>query len=108
MGEELTPANFVEKIRSMDKRERGKIPQNKLIELILQTEKNLAIDELRASIKVINEMASTNKTLIESLNVKNGEYVRENARLRTEVDLLKLHAQECQQKRDEIARPPPQ
>ena len=91
--------------------DRKKITQKRLIELICQTDfvpatADPVIDELRASIKVINEMASMNKTVIDSLNAKNEEYLKQNTRLTTEVNLLKVHAQECRRHREEIVPTP--
>ena len=107
MGDELTPMNFIEKIKAMDNRERAKIPAKKLIDLICQSTVDPVLDDLRTSIKMINQMASTNKTLIDSLTAKNDEYVKMNACLVSEVQLLKIHAQECKQNRDERPPPPP-
>lgn len=75
MGDYLTPANFVDRIKNMDNRERSKIHMKKLIDLIVSLSNpppaDPTIDELRASIKAINQMASTNTTLIDLLTIKN-------------------------------------
>ena len=107
---ELTSLNFIEKIKSMAKRERSKIPAEKLIELICHVPDPLtdegipaAINELRASVDHINRIASVNKTEIATLK-------NEKAALKAEIDLLKVHARECKQhQRDNPpnAQPPP-
>ena len=71
------------------------MPAKKLIESICQVEPtpHPTMIELLASIKVINELASKNKTLIDSLTAKHEEYVKTNTHLTTELELLKV--QEC-------------
>ena len=74
--DELTPNNFIAKIKAMDVRERGKIPLKKLLDIICQvpddadvTTTTTQIDELRGAIRHINEMATKNKTEIDSLKI---------------------------------------
>ena len=114
MDDELTPSNFIEKIKMMEKPDRNKLTAKKLIELICQTTiittADSTIEELRVSIHQINQMASTNKTLIDSLTAKNEQFVKTNAELSMEVALLKVQAKECKRKQDEnipAPQPPP-
>ena len=101
----------------MAKRERSKIPAEKLNELICQVPDPLtdegipaAINELRASMDHINKIASVNKTEIETLKTENQDLRLKNNTLKAEVDLLKVHARECNQHRLDNPRngqPPP-
>ena len=114
---ELTSLNFIEKIKLMAKRERSKIPAEKLIELICQVPDPVkdegvpaAINELRVSIDHINKMASVNKTEIATLKNENHDYRLKNAALKAEIDLLKIHSRECNQHRLDhppLAQQPP-
>ena len=111
MGEnDLTPANFVMKIKSMGDRERSKISSKKLIELICQVPdptESIELAELRASIEHVTRMASVNQTEILSLKTSNEEHVRMNRSLQHEIGLLKEHAQECTEHRQQPAAPQP-
>ena len=112
-ADDLTVENFVSKIKAMEKSDRNRITAKKLIELIVSLPEphqpcvETSLTELRTSIQVINEMASKNATLITSLTTKNDELVKSNAFLTAEVNLLKIHAQECKSHRDsqQPARP---
>ena len=112
MGEnDLTPANFVMKIKSMGDRERSKISSKKLIELICQipdpSTESTELAELRASIEYVTRMASVNQTEILSLKTSNDEHVRTNRCLQLEIGLLKEHARECTEHRQQPAAPQP-
>ena len=111
MGDDLTPVNFIDKIKAMESRERNKLSAKKLIELICQTNISTSVHtevaELRVSIEHINQIASTNKTIIESLTAKNHEYFKANGKLSAEVELLKIHAQECALSRSHAHPPAP-
>lgn len=110
--DDLTPTNFISKIKAMDPRERGKLQIKKLIDLICQVDDegpSLAaqIEELRNSVEHVNQTSSVNRSEIIALKAQNDDYVKKNAALRIEVDLLKLHAQECKD-RDRAAPQPAQ
>ena len=97
MGDDLTPVNFIDKIKAMESRERNKLSAKKLIELICQTNISTSVHpevaELRVSIEHINQIPSTNKTIIESLTANNHEYFKAIGKLSAEVELWKIHAQ---------------
>ena len=112
MNNELTPENFITKIKMMAKRDRSKITAEKLIELICQMSDPPTVDEaisnqlaeLRTSIQHINQKSSVNQTEIASLKIENAEYAKKNLEknllLSTRLDLLDVHAQECKQHRE--------
>ena len=88
MGEELTPANFVQKIKSMTAADRRGITAKKLIELILaspnpdERERNIdtQLEQLQASMKLISTIATTNKeemTQLRNENTAMSEEIRE-------------------------------
>jgi hypothetical protein len=110
MDDELTPENFIGKIKAMGERERLKVPLKKLIEIICQVVDAPAVstqlDELRESIHHINRMATKNNTEISSLKIQNEEYLEKNIALKAEVELLKLHAQECKANQHPPPAPP--
>ena len=107
MSNELTPENFVAKIKLMAKRDRQKIPAEKLIELICQMSDPPNVDvsmpnqleEMHTSFKHIQEMATINQTEIATLKIRNAEYTKNNVMLSAEVELLKIHAKECKANR---------
>ena len=112
--DDLSPTNYVYKIKSMDSRERAKIQVKRLIEIICQVpddpnvdDVNIAtqFDQLRLQIQHINETSTKNATEIATLNIKNAEYLKKNVALSAEIELLKIHAQQCKAKQD---APPPQ
>ena len=112
MGEDLTMANFVQKIKLMGERERSKLSPKKLCELISQLpDPTTEIAELRASIEHITKIASVNQTEILSLKTSNEECTKKNIALQMEINLLKEHARECVEHRDAPQqtqpRPPP-
>ena len=117
---ELTPDNFIGMIQTMAERERNKIPAKKLIELICQMTEptnvqqdvpamSTQMDELRQAIQHITQMATVNKTEISTLKIENSQHITKNAALKAEIDLLKVHAREClQHRQDNPPAPPPQ
>ena len=112
--DDLTPMNFIARIKAMDAGERGKLRLKRLLELICDYPDSVDderssfaadIDELRASVNQINQTVAINKNEIIALQTQNADYVTKNTMLRTELNLLKLHAKECREHRD---RNPPQ
>ena len=109
--DELTPFNFIAKIKAMEPVDRAKLRIKRLIDLICESpdlekgEHAADIDELRAAVRQINQTVSINKNEIIALQTQNVDYVRKNTALRTELDQLKVHARECREHRD---RNPPQ
>ena len=98
----------------MNERQRGKIPLQKLIDIICQVPDqpnivvpavSIQLDELRGSINHINEMATRNSTEIQSLKIKNKDLLETNIALNAEINLLKVHAQECKANRQPIVPP---
>ena len=88
MAEELTPANFVQKIKAMSNADRRNITSKKLIELILaspdpdERERNIdfQLEQLQDSLKLISTIATTNKeelTQLRNENVAMKEEIRE-------------------------------
>lgn len=111
MNDELTPQNFIGKIKAMGERDRAKIPLKKLLDIICQVEEAPAVstqlDELRESILHVTQMSAKNNTEISTLKTQNGEYLDKIRALNVEVGLLKLHAQECKANRQPPTAPPP-
>ena len=119
--QQLTPENFVEKIKQMGKRERSKITAEKLIDLICQMADppvfdpsiddepiSIQLSELRTSMQHFTKMATVNQTEITALKIENAEYAKKNVALQTQIDLLKIHSQECKQNRAQpVAAPHP-
>ena len=101
--EDLTVSNFVAKIKAMDNRERNKLTAKKLIELICQvpesTEDTSPLQaqfaEMKICIENLTRSTAINNNDIKLIKAENEDYARKNAALRVEVDLLKIHAQEC-------------
>ena len=101
--EDLTVFNFVAKIKAMDTRERNKLTAKKLIELICQvpesTEDSSPLDaqfaEMKLCVENLTKSTANNNNEIKLIRAENEAYVKQNAALRIEVDLLKVHAQEC-------------
>ena len=98
----------------MGVRDRAKISAAKLIELICNVEPNAEettisaqLEEIRASVAFINQMASINKTEISTLKHENDEQFKKNSALKAEIELLKLHAQECKENRQQLLQQPP-
>ena len=99
--EELTPSNFIERIKNMDIRKRGKLTAEKLLNLILQTdirvaEPNIQLAEIRASIDLVTKLATANQGEIAALKAENvrlttanNEYRQETAALRRTIDEMK-------------------
>lgn len=93
--EELTPANFIERIKNMDNRARGKLQAKQLIDLILQTnvhvagETDVQLQELRASIDFVTKMAATNQGEIITLKTENARLNASNVEYRDEIDDLR-------------------
>ena len=103
MNDDLTPTNYVEKIKAMGDRERSKITLKKLIELIIQVPEPVPVSsqlvELKATMEHLTQMVSRNQTEILTLKTANEGHTKTNLNLRLEIDLLKEHAQECKQNR---------
>lgn len=107
--EELNVDNYVTKIKAMSERERSKIQIKRLLEIICQVPDlpnidvpavvSTQIDELRGSIRHINEMATRNSTELQSLKIQNEDLLKSNIALKAETDLLKIHARECKENR---------
>ena len=116
VNNDLTPNNFIEKIKLMAERDRNKITAKKLIELICQVPDppiggnqstiSNQMEELQNSFAHISQMVATNKTELATMRIENAEYAKKNVALKLEIDLLKVHAQDCRQHRED--RPPPQ
>ena len=92
MGEELTPANFIERIKNMDNRDRQKLTAKRLIDLILQThvrDPNIQLAEIRASIDLVTKIATTNQGEIGTLKAENIRLNTENNKLQHETVALR-------------------
>ena len=84
MADELTSANYVQKIKSMSAAERRAITAKKLIELILETdadERQKNIDQqlanIQSSMEILSNLARENKDEITMLKNENGRLERE-------------------------------
>jgi hypothetical protein len=113
MTKDLTVANFVDRIKNMGERERGKLTAKELIDLIIQipdAPATIELAELRAAIDHVTKISSVNQTEILALKTSNDDLVKKNTSLNLEITLLKTHAQECndrQQNRPQPANLPP-
>ena len=113
--DELNVGNYVAKIKAMSERERSKIQVKKLLDIICQVPDltnsdvpmvvSTQFDELRGSIRIINEMATRNITELQSLKIQNADLLKSNAALNSEIDLLKIHARECKENRQQAVPP---
>ena len=97
--EDLTPNNFIERIKLMDKAERGKISAKKLIELIVQCpdkpdddmrieNMQLLIQGMKNSLDHVIDTSNRNKDDIADLQSKNRGLIQDNNKLREDVDDL--------------------
>lgn len=104
MADELTVDNFVNKIKHMDNRERGKLNLKKLVELICALPEDFCdlatlatgLSELKAVVEKNSKSAAINNTEIVALSAQNATLSKQNATLRLEIDQLKVHAQKFQ------------
>ena len=102
--EDITAENFIRRIKQMDKRDRTKIPVQKLIELILTLPDGaqdiglktmeLTIQQMQQTLKLVSDMANENKDEIAGLKAKNIELYRQNNELQTEINELRQDAEE--------------
>ena len=94
--EDLTPNNFIERIKLMDKAERGKISAKKLIELIVQCPDKpdddmrieymqLLIQGMKNSLDHVIDTSNRNKDDIADLQSKNRGLIQDNNKLREDV-----------------------
>ena len=107
VANDLTPFNFIETIKAMQKRDRSKLTAEKLIELICQVPEPEPVTDIQAianEMAEIRQMVTLNKTEISTLKIERTELVKKNVALNAEIELLKLHARECVQLRE---NPPP-
>ena len=109
MDEELTPTNFIERIKNMDNRARGKLQLKTLIDLILQTnirvaeEPSAQLDSIRASLDFVTKMAVTNQGEIALLKAENRRLNTSNDEYREEIASLKQQIDETNQNDDNSA-----
>ena len=101
MGDELTPTNFIQRIKDMDKSERNKLKLKEVLDLIVQAplftvDENAAmknmqteISTLTANFKVFSALATKNQEEIVLLKGKNEQLDETNTKLRDEVATLK-------------------
>ena len=103
MSGELTPINFIEKIKAMAKRDRSKISAEKLIELICMVPEPQPVDDtsIANQIAEIRNLAASNKSVISTMKIERTEFIQKNAALSAEIELLKIHSRECSQHRRE-------
>ena len=94
----LTPLNFIQRIKEMDKAERNKLKLKELIDIILQapddsgsTLQQLQTDMalLGANVRTIGNLAARNQEEINALKVVNATLTASNTALKDEVATLK-------------------
>ena len=102
--EELTPSNFIERIKNMDTRKRGKLTAEKLLSLIIQTdirvEPNIQLAEIRASIDLVTKLATANQGEIAALKAENVRLTTANNELRQETRALRRTIDELKDNND--------
>ena len=106
----LNADNIIEIIKNMDKRERIKIPNTKLIELILALgnqetrTRNLEItlEQMQQTIKLVSDMATQNKAEIAGLQTKNKELEACNHDLQNQLNAVN-EAESTDELKHEIA-----
>ena len=93
---DLTPVNFISKIKAMDRAERLKLKVKDLIDLIVLYDDNVAITNLETSFQSLsarfdafNTMCHTNAREIGELKTKNAELHNKNEDLQRELNDLK-------------------
>ena len=102
MGDDLTPANFIMKIKAMNKRERSKIVAEKLIELILEipdddpriAAMDARLNQLHGCITHITKLANENQTVIAVLKEENESLKHSKLETVTEINNLKKEIQD--------------
>ena len=85
MDDELTPLNYVQKIKAMLPADRWAITAKKLIELILETNDpderqrnvDLQLANIQTSMSLISDLAKSNKQEINALKNENEQMTRE-------------------------------
>ena len=91
MDKQLTSLNFVQKIKQMTVRERGKLQAAELVELILnlpdQNDDRLSvmaasIEMIQESLKLVTQTTASNSAEIQRLSTENVELRKENEALR--------------------------
>ena len=90
--EELTPANFVQRIKGMTNRQRERLTTKTLIDLILQIdvrEQEVQLADIRASLDLVTKMATANQGEIASLKAENTRLTTANNQLRQETVALR-------------------
>ena len=95
--DELTPVNFIQKIKAMDKATRNQLKLKDLVNLIVQAPNEIAnpgnmqheINQLVANYKLLSGIATNNQAAIAELKVKNSTLERSNIDLEREIASLK-------------------
>lgn len=94
--DDLTPVNFIQQIKQMDRAERNKISAKKLIELIIAAPENddkigSLENNLRAFKTVldhVSNISAQNKVEIDALKAQNQQLNQENVQLRADINDL--------------------
>ena len=113
--DDLTPENFIARIKSMDKAERGRVTAKKLVELpependneLKMENMQLLIQNMKTSLDHVIDISNRNKDDIAELKSKNRGLTLDNEKLLEDVEDLKEkleHHENVVQVRDESKR----
>ena len=115
--DDLTPVNFIARIKSMDEADRVKITKKRLMELIMQFPEpenenqlkvenlHLLIQSMKNSLDHVTEISNRNKEYVAELKSKNRALTLDNQKLLEDVEHLKEKVEDQEnvvQVRDEL------